>query len=248
MLKTIVVDDEPLVLKNILFLLEKYCPSVTVLATAQSAAEAKKHIEQFKPDLLLLDIEMPRGNGFDLLLSIKDLSFPVIFITAYEQYAIQAIKFSALDYILKPINHEELIIAVNKAEEEFKNQAFKKSVEILLENYKQPSQALQKIALPESDKVNFAKLSEIVYIKSEGNYTQVFLKSGMHYFVTKTIGYFEDTLPSDIFQRIHNEYIINMNYMEKYVRGKGGYVVLENGITIDVSVRRKTDFVNLWKL
>ena len=248
MLKTVVVDDEPLVLKNILFLLEKYCPQVQVLATAGSAAEAKKLIEQSKPDLLLLDIEMPRGNGFDLLQSLKDFSFSVVFITAYEQYAIQAIKFSALDYILKPINQDDLVNAVNKAAEKLKDRQSAVAIEMLLQNYRQPSPPLQKIALPASDKVNFAKLADIMYIKSEGNYTQVFLKSGTHYFVTKTIGYFEDTLPADIFQRIHNEYIINMNYMEKYVRGKGGYVVLENGITIDVSVRRKTDFVNLWKL
>jgi two-component system LytT family response regulator len=248
MLTTIVVDDEPLVLKNILFLLEKYCPQVQVLATAESAAEAKKLIEQYKPDLLLLDIEMPRGNGFDLLQSLKDFSFSVVFITAYEQYAIQAIKFSALDYILKPINHDDLVNAVNKAAEKIKDRQSTAAIEMLLQNYQQPSPALQKIALPASDKVNFAKLADIMYIKSEGNYTQVFLKQGNHYFVTKAIGYFEDILPAATFQRIHNEYIINLNYLEKYVRGKGGFVILENGTRIDVSARRKTSFTSLWKL
>ena len=245
-IRALIVDDEELARKNLEFLLKDECPNVDVLGTAANAREAKKFVETNRIDLMFLDIEMPNGSGFDLLESLGDeIDFKIIFITAYHEYALKAFKFSAVDYLLKPINIDDLQAAVQKVQPgaDFES---KEKISTLIENISRKGEAMEKVALPSMEGLQFVNLDEIIYCESQDNYTQFFLTDGRRIMVSKTIKHFEELLNPDNFFRVHRSNIINLKYIDKYVKGEGGYVVMKKGERIPVSRRRKEAFLQLF--
>ncbi len=247
-MRAVIVDDEVLVAKNLHSLLSRYCPDVEIAGTAHSAGDAEKLIKEQDPDLVFLDVEMPGGNGFDLLKRFTQIRFGVIFVTAFDHYAVQAIKFSAIDYLLKPIDINELKAAVAKAQEQIKSRSINQSLNILLHNMAQPATRLQKLSLPTLDGMTFININDIVYCQSDGNYTLFYMEDGGKLLITRQIGVYEELLPEPLFCRIHRQYIINVNKVARYVKGRGGHVVMTDGQEIDVAVRKKDDFLNAYSL
>jgi two-component system LytT family response regulator len=247
-MKSVIVDDELLVAQNLQMLLNRYCPEVEVAAIAHSADDAEKIIKDIDPDLVFLDVEMPHGNGFDLLKKFSQIRFGLIFVTAFDHYAVKAIKYSAIDYLLKPIDIDELVSAVQKAQLQLKSKSVNQSLNILLHNMAQPAAKLQKLSLPTMEGMIFININDILYCKSDGNYTTFFLENGQTPVITRQIGVYEELLPEPLFCRIHRQYIINVNRVTKYVKGRGGHVVMSNGMNIDVSARKKDDFLSAYEL
>jgi two-component system LytT family response regulator len=243
MLNAILVDDEESNVSSLKEKLGRHCIDINIVALCYNAADAIKAINFLEPDVVFLDIEMPVMNGFLLLQNVTFRNFELIFTTAYDHYAIKAIRFSALDYLVKPIEIEELKIAVEKVKEKRLNLNSAHQLEILLENLHGKKNSFQKIAIPTTDGLQFIKINEILYLEANTNYTHVILTDSKKYVVCQTLKTFEDILPIDTFIRIHNSYIINKNFAEKYIRGEGGQVVLSNGVTLDVSKRKKADFL-----
>ena len=246
-MKVVIIDDEVLVAKNLQLILNRYCPDVMVEGVGHSAKEAEELIKDKRPDVVFLDVEMPHGNGFDLLKKIEHIDFGVIFVTAFDHYAIKAIKYSAIDYLLKPIDINELLAAVKKAELQLKSKSINQGLNLLLSNLAQPAGKLQKLTLPTMEGMIFVNIDDILYCKSDGNYTTFYLLNGQSPVVTRQIGTYEDLLPEPLFCRVHRQYIINVNKVSKYIKGRGGYVVMSDGKIIDVSVRKKEDFLNAYR-
>lgn len=247
MLKTIIIDDEPASRNLLEKMLQDYCPGVIVEATAENVAEGIAAIEKYKPDLVFLDIEMPDKTGFDLLASMDPIDFEVIIITGYEKYAIKAFKTVALDYLLKPIDIVELETAVKKVAEKRNKVQENKNFNVFVQNWK--ANGHEQIALASNDGFLFVKIKDIVYCKGDGSYTYFYLKTGERITVSKNLGEFDELLGDKGFFRIHKSFLINLNEMKKYIRGEGGYVVMNNGDTVDVSKRKKESFLaNLSKI
>lgn len=249
MITAIIIDDEA---KGRLALREKlsaYCPAVQVLAEASNGQEALLLIQHHKPQLIFLDIEMPRMNGFEMLNALPEKKFHVIFTTAYDQYAIKAIKYAAFDYLLKPVDIEELKMAVEKIDLHFRNSGSKDNnqtksqVELLHENILHPKKQLNKLAIPTIEGLLFFDINNIIHLEAQSNYTNIFFADNSKILTSKTLKDFEELLPSDIFFRTHHSHLINLNYIKKYIKGDGGQIELQNGTYIDVSRRKKEEFL-----
>jgi len=240
-MKTLIIDDEIAAIENLEILLDKYCKEVEIVGTARSAKEGYELINKEDPELVLLDIEMPHGSGFDLLKKFKNPSFSVIFTTAYNQYAIQAIKFSALDYLLKPIDVEELISAISKVEK--KNAIDKERVNLLLENF--DSNTNKRLALPKDGGYSIVKIENIIRCEASDNYTTFHIEDKKPILVSKTLKEFEKLLPKDQFLRVHQSHLINLNKVEEYYKTDGAYVLMEDGSTVSISRRKKDEFEKL---
>ena len=225
--------------------LTKIMQSVDIkILNAENGAEAVKTLESgLRPNLILMDLEMPVMNGFLMLQQLEYKDFELVFTTAYDHYAIKAIRFSALDYLVKPIEIEELKIAVGRAEKKREELTSSSQLELLLENLLVKKNSFQKIAIPTTEGLQFINMNEIIYLEANANYTYIILAQSKKYLVCHTLKDFEDMLPADVFVRVHNSYIINKNFAEKYIRGEGGQVVLSNGSVIDISKRKKADFL-----
>ncbi len=241
-ISTIIIDDEPKNSKLLQQMLVMHCPQVEVLASECDAKKGLQLIGELKPQLIFLDIEMPHLNGFDLLKKLEPVSFEVIFVTAYSQYAIQAFEHYATGYITKPVNTEKLIAAVNKAIKRIEEKNINKNLFSLLEQSNQLA-APDKIPLSTSNGLVFVKISDILYCESSGNYTHFYLCDDKKIVVSRQLGEYEKLLPENNFTRIHDKYIINLAYIKEYIKGSGGEVVLENGKEIPVASRRKEDFL-----
>jgi two-component system LytT family response regulator len=238
MMRSIIIDDEPqnaAILKNDL---AQYCPSVEVASVCYSAKEGIMAIKKEKPDLIFLDIEMPWMNGFEMLEVLDEIHFSVIFTTAHDQFAAKAFRISAVDYLLKPIDANDLKEAVKKAQQKIEQQQGQANIENLLRNIKQPS-SQQKIALAYRDGYEFVEVTHIIYCQAEGAYTKVFLDNKKYVVVSKTLGDIEELLPTDIFQRIHHSTVVNLDYVTHFVRSDGGYVKLQTGESLIVSKSKK---------
>ncbi|MCC6462635.1 MAG: response regulator transcription factor [Saprospiraceae bacterium] len=248
MTRALLIEDEPEGLQNLQNLLEKYCPDVDVVATGGSNAElvrltAEDNEGQF--DVAFLDIDLPDGLVFQGLQQLEDIPFDIIFVTAYNQYALTAFDFSAIDYILKPIEPDDLRRAVSRIRIGRKNASTKQRVELLQQNYSpNMPNAFEKIGISGLDGVHFVRLRDIVRLEAEDNYTHFMLKTGNKITASKTIKAYEDTLLRLNFVRVHKKHIVNMNYMKTYIKGEGGYLVLENGETIEVSRRKKATLMD----
>jgi len=243
-LKAILVDDELSSLQNLHYKLQEYCPSIKVVAQTQNPEAAVRLIQQYKPDVIFLDIEMPRINGFKMLEMIPDVDFEVIFITAYNHYAINAIRISAFDYLVKPVSIEELQQTI----ERLSTSAVKKTrekAELLKKNLANPKSQEDHIALPANDGLEFIQVKEIIRIESSSNYSRVIMHSGQQLLVTRQLKDFEELLQDYRFYRVHHSHLINLNYISKYVRGDGGQITMRNGDVIDVSRRKKEVFLKL---
>ena len=243
MLTAIIIDDESNSRNALRQKLSNYCPDVMIIAECENGEEGIKNIDEKKPDIVFLDVEMPRMNGFTMLQQLQNKNFEVIFITAYDHYAIKAIKFSALDYLLKPVEVEDLKTAVEKVTQKRKQPAANNQVELLLQNLLDEKKEHQRIAISSMEGLLFVPTEDIIYLEANSNYTSFFLTGNRKIIATKTLKDFEELLPASIFIRIHHSYLINKNGVEKYIRGDGGQVLMKNGVMLDVARRKKDEFM-----
>ncbi|MBZ0328321.1 MAG: LytTR family DNA-binding domain-containing protein [Altibacter sp.] len=242
-LKAIIVDDESHSRETLKNLVEEFCEDVNVLAAVSSVQEALTAIRQLKPDVVFLDIELQTGTGFDILDRLEVIDFEVIFTTAFEQYAIRAVKFSSLDYLLKPIDLEELQKAVEKARK-IKDQAvYNQQLEVLLFNLKQKQPSLNKICLSTAEGFEFISVDEILYCKAEGSYTSFKLKNNNNFLVSKHLKEYETLLIDQQFMRVHNSFLINLKEVKKYIKSDGGYILMNNDEPVSISRNKKEVFI-----
>jgi two-component system LytT family response regulator len=243
MIKTLLIDDE---IDSILVLrkmLETFCPEVEIVGTANGVESALEVICQTNPDLLMLDIEMTQGNAFDLLNQLRPIPFQVIFVTAFDGYALRAFKYSALDYLLKPVDIDDLRNAIARVVERPKRPDLTRQMEILLENMGALQLSSQKMAIPTLTGLKFVVVNDIVRFVAKGNYTTIYLSSGESIVATRAIREYEEILPNSIFYRVHHSHIINLTRILEYQKGRGGSIVMEDGSVIEVASRRKEEFL-----
>ncbi len=238
MITAIIVDDEPYSCESLATLLERYCPDVRLLDICYSAADALTAIKEQVPTLLFLDIEMPGMNGFEMLQQISSINFAIIFTTSYDQYAMKAIKFSALDYLLKPVDREELQSAVQKVIQT-SNRSFPQQLETLLYKIQHPHSAVNRIAIPTLEGLRMISVDSIISCASSSNYTILTLKNKEKITASKTLKEIEELLEDFSFIRVHHSFVININEIDKYIKGDGGYLIMSDGSNIDVSRSRK---------
>lgn len=246
-IKAIIIDDEQDGRSVLGTLLKMYCPQVEIIGEASSGDEGLQLINDLKPEVVFLDIDMPSMNGFAMLKRIKEITFEVIFVTAHHHYALQAIKHSALDYLLKPVDKAELILAVEKC----KINATPKSNErmsFFLENTQQEEKKLTQIVLNVREGYIFTKIADIIRCEADGNYTKVIVKNGEKHLVSKTLKEFDTTLSNHNFCRIHKSHLINLTYLKKYIKGDGGIVVMNDDSELEVSRRNKEGFLKQFKI
>lgn len=238
MLKAILIDDEPDNVKLLGLQLKIYCPQVEVLAACTQSRDGLAQIKELQPDLVFLDIEMPVMNGFELLEAIGQISFQIIFVTAYDQFAVKAFRFSALDYLLKPIDARELQAAVAKAAAN--PQTDKRQLQLLKQQLHERERFLpDKIALPYQNGVIFTKISTVVYCEADNNYTRFIMQDGKQYITAKTLRSIQEILEDRNFLRVHRQYLVNLDHIKKYVRGEGNYLIMSNGQSIPVARNQK---------
>ena len=244
-LKAILIDDEESGLNSLKQKILQHCPSVEIIALCNKPADGLAAINDLLPDLVFLDIEMPLMNGFTLLQQVSFKNFELIFVTAYDYYAINAIRVSAIDYLVKPVEIDLLVSAVKKAHEKKENEPNKR-LELFLENATNKQKKLHKIAIPTFNGIQFIKIEDIIYLEASGNYTKFYLTHSRQYMVSRTLKEFEDMLPNNLFVRIHNSHVINLDFAEKYIRGEGGQVVLTENIVLEVSKRKKNELMKIF--
>jgi len=244
-LKAILIDDEESGLNSLKQKILQHCPSVEIIALCNKPADGLAAINDLLPDLVFLDIEMPLMNGFTLLQQVSFKNFELIFVTAYDYYAINAIRVSAIDYLVKPVEIDLLVSAVKKAHEKKENEPNKR-LELFLENATNQQKKLHKIAIPTFNGIQFIKIEDIIYLEASGNYTKFYLTHSRQYMVSRTLKEFEDMLPNNLFVRIHNSHVINLDFAEKYIRGEGGQVVLTENIVLEVSKRKKNELMKIF--
>ncbi|HTE26448.1 LytR/AlgR family response regulator transcription factor [Flavitalea sp.] len=238
MIKAIIVDDEPYCCEALVTLLERYCPAVKVADICYSGETALSAIKEQEPQILFLDIEMPRMNGFEMLERLPEIHFEIIFTTSYDQYAIKAIRFSALDYLLKPVDREELQRAVQKITQRL-HYPLPQQLEILLQKIHQPASFIQKIALPTMEGLQMIDVNSIISCASDSNYTIFLLKNKQKIIASRTLKEIEEMLEEYSFLRVHNSHIVNLNEVNKYIKGEGGYLIMSDDSSVDVSRSRK---------
>lgn len=240
-MKSIIIDDEKHCIKTLTNLLETNFPEVKIIASCFDSTKAYDLIVKHKPDFIFLDIEMPFLNGFDLLSQFEPLNFDVIFTTAYDTYAIKAIKFSALDYLLKPIDKNELTVAIEKIKSKM---GFISKAQIDIAKTLNSKLQPETIALPTMDGLTFTSVNDIVHCTADGSYTRIFMNDKSEILLSKTLGDVDELLSDYNFFRIHHSSLINLKEVKKYIRGEGGEVVMSNGKSLMVARTRKTDFLN----
>ena len=238
MINAIIIDDESHSRRTLMMMLKDYCPEVNVIAQAGEAESGLAAIQKLNPDLVFLDIEMPNMNGFEVLEKMPQINFEIIFTTSYDQYAIKAIRFSALDYLLKPVDREELLRAVQKVTMR-RQSCLPQQLEILLQKLHQPVSPVQKIALPTMEGLQMVAVNSIIRCESESNYSIFFLKDKPKMTVSRPLKEIEEILEEYSFIRVHNSHLVSLNEIDKYVKGEGGYLVMSDGTNIDVSRTKK---------
>lgn len=234
-MRAVLVDDERSNLQNLQVLLEKYCPEIKIVGTAHQVEEAIGVINLHHPDLLFLDIQMGKSSGFDLLNQLTEKSFEVIFVTAYDHYGIQAVKFAALDYLLKPVNPDELIEAVAKAGNRVKNKIQNEQLNFLLQQFKGPENVVQKIALPQHNEIRYVAVNEILRCEADNTYTYFFLTNGDKILISKPLKEYSDLLKPHGFLRTHQSHLVNPSYVKSWLKEDGGVLLMNNGDKISVS-------------
>lgn len=238
MIKSIIIDDEQHCIDALKADLDKYCGNIEVAATCLSGKEGILAIKKYHPRLIFLDVEMPWMNGFEMLEMLDHIDFCIIFTTAYDKFAAKAFRISAVDYLLKPVDANDLKIAVKKAEEKILASEGTVNIQNLLHNIRQPAPQ-QKIAFPQREGYEFIAAENILYCHAEGAYTQIHLTGNKKFLISKNLGDIEEALPADIFQRIHHSTIINLQHITNFIRSDGGYVLIDNGEKLMVSKAKK---------
>jgi len=239
MIKAIIIDDELHCIQTLSLLLKEYCPEVQLLDQCLSANSGIGAIEKFKPDLVFLDIEMPVMNGFELLEQFPTIPFAIIFTTSYDQYAINAIRFSALDYLLKPIDRKELVIAVKKVQEG-RHLPLAEQFQMLLKQIHGKNAGFNRIAVPTAEGFELIPAEQIIYCEASNNYTYFYLKNKTKIIACRILKEIEIQIQDfPFFVRVHNSYLVNLNEVAKYVRGEGGHLIMSDGSSVNVSRSRK---------
>ena len=242
-MKAIIIDDEPDCVRLMTLQLKMYCPQVEVVAECTSSEEGLKAIRNHAADIVFLDIEMPKMNGFQLLEAVGDINFAVVFVTAYDKFAVKAFKFSATDYLLKPTDAKDLQAAIQKVERSRKMDS--RQME-LLKQYLSPTPAKSfpdKIALPHQDGVVFVELSNILYCEADNNYTRFYLSNGQKHLISKTLRDIQEVLEERNFLRISRQHLINLNQITKFMKGEGSYVIMSDGQSINVARSQKDKLI-----
>ena len=243
MIRALIVDDELKSINVLNTLIREHCSDIEIAATCTTIHDAKEAVEKHKPQLVFLDVEMPRENGFELINYFSEKKhFEIIFVTAYESYALQAIKVSAVDFILKPVTKEELIKAVDKAIHKIQSNNLDKNWKLLVHNLNSEKTS-QLIGIPTTEGLTMVKISDIIYCESANNFTIINTINKQQYVITRHLIEYEELLEPFGFLRVHNSFLINMNQITKYVKGRGGEVFMSNGKRIEVSSRKKVDFL-----
>ena len=238
MLKAIIIDYEPYCCEILAAMLESDCPDIQVVSICSNASDGLIAIRQHSPDLVFLDVEMPKMNGFEMLEQLPAINFHLIFTTSYDQYALKAIRFSAIDYLLKPIDRQELKRAVQKVIEKIQIPV-PQQLEILMQKLKLNSNPVNKVALPTMEGLQMIPIENIISCESDDNYTVIQLKGGKKIIVTRSLKDMEEMLEQHSFIRVHRFYLVNLNEIEKYIKGEGGYLVMSDATTIDVARNKK---------
>jgi two-component system LytT family response regulator len=238
MIKAIIIDDEPNSCEALATLLERYCPAVQVVGIYNNGADALTAIRQFQPNLVFLDVEMPKMNGFEMLEKLSSINFDLIFTTSYDKYALKAIRFSAIDYLLKPVDREELQKAVQKVVQR-SQKPIAQQLEILMQKINNPSKPIGKIAMPTMEGLQMIPVDSIISCESDSNYTILHLKDKQKVIVSRTLKDIEEMLEDHSFSRVHHSYMVNLNEIQKYIKGEGGYLLMSDGSTVDVSRSKK---------
>lgn len=244
MLKAIIVENEQRSRNMLTSLLKDFCKNVEFMVSVSTVDAAISAIGQYSPDVVFLDIELNEETGFDLLKKLQNIEFEIIFTTAHEHYALKAIKFCAIDYLLKPIDVEDLKTALAKVEMKKEKYILNKNLSVLLQNMNASNTDDHQIAISSMEGLTFIHVSAILYCQSDGPYTIIYLKDDDKIISSKNLKEYENLLNDHPFFRIHKSFLINLRQMKKYIRGDGGQVLMTNGVTIDVSKRKKIEFLN----
>ncbi|MCX6318745.1 MAG: LytTR family DNA-binding domain-containing protein [Bacteroidetes bacterium] len=245
MQKAILIDDEKNSRESLRKKIETHCPDVQILAECANGLEGLDAIERHAPDIVFLDIEMPHMNGFNMLQQVTKRNFELIFTTAFNQYAINAIRYSALDYLVKPVDVAELVLAVERSRKKKNETDTSRQLEILSGYLSQQQAKPDKIAVSVSTGLEIITVANIIYLEATGNYTHIYMKDEKPLLASRTLKEFEDILPPSFFYRIHNAILVNVSYIKKYNRGDSGQVLLTNGVLLDVARRRKDELLQL---
>jgi len=244
-IRTLVVDDESAFIGNLESILSTRLSPLELVGDARSVEEGLKKIEELEPDLIFLDIQMEDGTGFDLLEKCERRDFRVIFVTAYDQYAIEAFRFSAVDYLLKPVVSTDLWEAVERAITEIEKSKTELQISVLMENLRSISKEKKKLVLRESDILHMVRLDEILWCMADGSYTKFHLTDGNRIMVSQHLKEFEEILDKNGFFRVHRSYLVNVNKIKKFDKREGGIIYLEGDVTLPVSVRKKDKLLSL---
>jgi len=243
MVRVLIIDDERHCCDSLAWQLKQYCPEIEVMAVCDGAEKGLHQIHQLQPQLIFLDVEMPGMTGFEMLKCLTEINFDIIFTTAFDQYAIRAIKFGALDYLLKPIDKDDLCAAVAKLPDRVQHNQLKQLSALFSHIKKSNDLSFQKIALPTLHGYELIPINNIIFCESSSNYTDIRLNNGQHMLISRTLKDIEELLDMQPFFRVHNSYLVNLQYAMRYVKGEGGYLVLNNDITIPVSRSKKEELL-----
>jgi two-component system LytT family response regulator len=243
-IKSVIVEDETAAREVLRNYLQKYCPQVEVVGEAQNIKEAVPLLHEMKPQLVFLDVEMPFGNAFDVLEACKDLQFETIFVTAFSEYSLKALNQSAAYYLLKPISIEELIVAVNKVQQQIATQEIFNRNKIIIENFRETKPEKQQVILPTMEGFEVVKMEDIVRLRGNGNFTDLHLANGQKKMACRFLKHFDEILPLP-FLRVHKSHIVNLNFVKSY--NKGGYLTLQDENEIEVSPTYKEAFLRNFK-
>lgn len=243
MVRTVLVDDEVASIRVLKKLLSAYCPEVSIVGEANSVQSAIEIISSSSPDLVLLDIAINNETAFDLLNSLNNTEFQIIFVTASDNHAVRAFKFSAVDYLLKPVDATDLQKAIKKVAKRSHEREVLENLKALQENIQALKVSDQKMAVPTMNGLSFVVMKDIVRLEASGSCTKIYLSNGKQLLTTRIIKEYEELLPATVFYRVHNAHIINLNWVRNYQKGRGGSVHMEDGTSIEVAFRRRDDFL-----
>jgi len=245
MIRTLLIDDEEKSIRSLSTLLTRYCPEVEVVGEAGSAARGVELIRELKPDLVFTDILMPDGTGFDVLERCGEQNFGVIFVTAFEEHALRAFRFSALHYLLKPVNFQELQAAVERFQKTGERSAgsAQERIEIARKTY--GAAAPERIVLPALDGFSVVRMADIVRCEADSNYTKVIFTNGKSFLASRSLSHFEELLAGLYFARTHHKHLVNLAHVKRYIKGRGGYVEMADGTSVEVSARKKEEFLGM---
>jgi two-component system LytT family response regulator len=245
MIRAIIIDDEKNAVDVLKIQLEQYCEGIELVATCQGGKEGIEAIRSYRPDLVFLDIEMPHINGFDVILATRQFNYNVIFTTAYDQFAIKAFKFSAVDYLLKPIDIQELQDAVERFKKNAGDHSLQVKLELLMQHMNSRQNSSKKIALPTGNELQLVDTHDIIRVESDGNYAHIFLSGGKRITLSKTLKDVEESIKGMPFFRIHQSHLINIDHIDKVTKGESAYIVMRGGTLITISRSKKEEFFDL---